>query len=137
MGLFDFLFGSPKVPEANWDEMGKLMKLGIHENRYDQDSLFTNQRWDEDKKRLTQSINPELQGGWDAMMERINRGTEQSPQRDKFAALQAAYESGTPIRPNRVRRERTERERPVARGPGKPVAMTNEMEQARRYKGYA
>jgi len=142
-GLMEGLFGKNEVPEANWDEIAKLMKMGIQENRYDTNGLFTSQNWDEGKHNLTQSVNPQIQGGMDAMLSRVNEGTEKSPQRDKFAALQAAYERGDPIRPNRGRRERPERggdrNRPVARGPGAPQPMgeaLNEYEQARKYKGY-
>jgi hypothetical protein len=109
-GFSDLLFGKVKTPELDMDQLTELLKLGIQENRYDQQGLFTSQDWDADKQRLVQTFNPQLQGGMDAMYNRVNQGTPGYPGAGRFEALMNAYESREPRqrRPEPERRERPE-----------------------------
>jgi len=92
-GIMDSLFGiggDPQIPEVEWDELAKLMKLGIDENRYNQNGLFTSNTWDDDKGTLTTSVNPAIQGGLDQMLGRVNQG---SPGYDRAGAYRPLLES--------------------------------------------
>ncbi len=101
-GAMKLLFGSPKIPEADFGELAELLKLGIQENRYDQRGLFTDYMWDQDKQTLTQSINPQLQGGMDAMMGRVNQGSPGYGGEGRFKSLIDAYMAqGSPERRQR------------------------------------
>lgn len=95
-GLSDLLFGKVEVPEMDYDELAKLLKLGIQENRYDQNGLFTSQNWDEGKHAMTQSVNPGIQPGYEAMQGRVNQGTPGYEGAGRFKELLAAYEARGP-----------------------------------------
>lgn len=76
-GIMDALFGvggDAKVPPVEWDELAKLMKLGIDENRYSNYGLFSSNVWDEGKDNLTTTINPAIQEGFDDFLAAINQG---------------------------------------------------------------
>lgn len=143
-GLFGFisdaLFGKQKVPEADWEELAKLQKLGIEGNRYSTYGPFTNQVWDENKENMTMEVTPELDQGMANLLARVNAGTER-PERERFTDLMAAYESGQPLRPGRVRREHPVRgrdhDRPVYRGPGRPEPMDQEKHDRQKFERYS
>ncbi len=90
-GITDLLFGKPEIPEMDEDQLIRLLEIGIDKNRYDQQGLFTNFNWDEDKGTLTQSINPQLQGGMDAMLGRVDQGSPGYGGAGRFQPLIDAY----------------------------------------------
>jgi len=119
-GLTDLLFGKVEVPEADFDQLAKLLKLGIEENRYDQQGIFTGFQWDEGKNTITQSINPQLQGSMDAMYSRLDAGSPSYGRAGQFQELLDAYQSRAPRerRPPPERRERPPVYRPESSYPG-------------------
>jgi len=78
------------------DQLKWLLELGLDANRFNQNSLFSGWEWSKGPDgRMTQqqTVNPELQPALDALLSRVNQGSE-DPQlkmlKDaRFAALMA------------------------------------------------
>ena len=122
--LTNLLFGSQKLPETDWDEMEKLMDHGIDANRYQTQGPFTSQTWNEDKTELTHGINPQIQGGFDNMLKRINAG---SPTYNRAGNHMAYLDASEEARME----PRDRRERPRARQRGEnATGLGNVLAQA-------
>jgi len=105
-GLTDILFGKPKVPKMDINELTKLIDLGINKNRYDTQGPFTSQTWNADKSALTQSVDPSMQSGLDALLARVNTGSPGFDGAGRFDELMAAYEASQQESPQQRYRER-------------------------------
>lgn len=91
-GLTDILFGKPKVPKMDINELTRLIDLGIDKNRYDTQGPFTSQTWNADKSTLSHSVDPSLQSGLDAVLARVDAGSPGYEGAGRFGPLLAAYE---------------------------------------------
>ena len=94
-GLSDLLFGKVEIPEADFDELAKLLQLGIDENRYDQRGMFVDNTWDKDKGTLTTGPTEAIAPGFAAMLERANTGTPGYEGAGRFKELLAAQNFGS------------------------------------------
>jgi hypothetical protein len=90
-GLSDLLFGKPEIPEMDYEELAKLLKLGIDENRYSQQGLFTSNMWDAGKDTLTTSVNERFQPGFDEATRMLNEGLTPNPREGQYNALADAH----------------------------------------------
>lgn len=88
-GLTDLLFGKAKAPKADIGELTKIMQLGDLYNNPNIQGLFGG--WEQQigpdgRLTQTQTINPEMQPGFDAFTQRFNQGSED----EGMQALKAA-----------------------------------------------
>lgn len=102
-GITDMLFGKPKAPKADVNELTKILKLGDLYNNPNINTLFGG--WEQKigpdgRLTQTQTINPEFQGGFDAFTDRFNEGSA-SPQMDalKNARFEAMMGQKGPAAP--------------------------------------
>jgi hypothetical protein len=137
VALLDFIFGKTELPETNWEEMEKLMDHGIDANRYATQGPFTNQTWNEDKTELTHGINPQIQGGFDNMLSRINAGSPEYGRSGNQGEFLDAYEEGR-MEPRERRARPVERQRgDQATGIGNVIAQAMYGEDRRRPENLA
>lgn len=108
----DALFGvggSPEIPELNWEEMRELMDFGIDKNRYDQNSLFTSQNWNDDKSAMTQTVNENIKPGFDRVIGGFNQGfAPNDPAANRQALLNAVMARAKGVLPTPEPRPRPE-----------------------------
>lgn len=115
--IFEGLFGvggDPQIPEVEWDEIKKLLEFGIDKNRYDQRGLFTSNLWDKDKGTLTTEVSDDIRPGYEALLSRVNQGTQGYPRAGAMSRLLDAMNFGQQPerRPPPQRRPFTPPERP-------------------------
>lgn len=88
-GITDLIFGKPKAPKADIGELTKIMQLGDLYNNPNINGLFGGWKQElgpDGRLTQTQTINPEMQPGFDAFTDRFNQGSED----EGMQALKAA-----------------------------------------------
>jgi len=118
-GLTKVLFGKPKAPKVDKEELGYIINLMLNANRTNQRGIFGGWDWDDDKTTQTQYVNPEIQPAVDSFVGRVNQGTE-DPRNN--ALMQARFEAmmnrpGLSPRPPARPRPETRGNRSIEDGP--------------------
>lgn len=74
--------------KVNWDNLQQLVDMQLDANRVGKQDLFTSWDWDEDKKKITQSIiNPGMQQGFDEYSNWLGTGFEPMKLPDQMGSI--------------------------------------------------